>query len=95
MSGSAGERVAVVTASACNLPVLAYSIIVGMTSKLTCIRSTNRSVTVLEIFKKRRIARVRCSDIEERISVWRCPHDRIGADIGARARPVLDDEWLA
>src|SRR5262249_4725043 len=45
MSGSTGERIVVVTASACNLLVLAYSMVVGMTSKLTCIRSTNRSVT--------------------------------------------------
>ena len=34
------------------------------------------------------------ADHEQRVAVcWRA-HDRFGADIGAGARPVVDDEWL-
>ena len=32
---------------------------------------------------------------EERIAVRARSHDRLGGDIGARARSVFDDEWLA
>ena len=34
-------------------------------------------------------------DQEERIAVGGRAHDRLGADIAAGTRPVLDDEWLA
>ena len=49
----------------------------------------------IELVVERRVDRVRRSDKEERVAVRRRPHDRLGADIGAGARPVLDDEWLA
>jgi hypothetical protein len=49
----------------------------------------------IELVIERRIARVRCSDKEESISVRRCPHDRLGSDVAASARAVLDDELLA
>src|SRR5262249_29794528 len=39
--------------------------------------------------------RVGRSDQEERVAVCRHAHDRFGTNIAARARPVLDDEWLA
>src|SRR5262249_18101255 len=34
-------------------------------------------------------------DHEQRVAVRRRAHDRLGADIATRARPVLDHEWLA
>src|SRR5215813_12323483 len=49
----------------------------------------------IELVVERRIDRVRCSDQQEGISVgWRA-HDRLGGDIAASTRPVLDDERLA
>jgi hypothetical protein len=36
----------------------------------------------------------RCADHEQRISVWRRIHDRLGSNIAAGTRPVLDDEGL-
>ena len=49
----------------------------------------------IELVVERRVDRVGRSDQEQRIAVrWRT-HDRLGGDIGAGARPVLDDEWLA
>jgi hypothetical protein len=33
--------------------------------------------------------------LKQRIAVWRRTHDRLGGDIAAAARPVLDDKWLA
>src|SRR5215470_4884251 len=41
------------------------------------------------------IDRVRGTDCEERIAVGWGAHDRFGRDVGAAARPVLDDERLA
>ena len=35
------------------------------------------------------------ADQQQRVAVRRRAHDRLGADIAAGARPVLDDEWLA
>src|SRR5262245_56626602 len=49
---------------------------------------------VVELVVKSRIDRVRLISQEERITVTRCTHDRLGADIGAGTRAVLDDEWL-
>ena len=49
----------------------------------------------IEFVVERRIDRVRRTDQEERVAVRRRAHDRLGGDIAAGARPVLDDEWLA
>ena len=49
----------------------------------------------IELVVERRVDRVRRSDQEERVAVRRRAHDRLGADIAAGARPVLDDELLA
>ena len=49
----------------------------------------------IELVIERRVDRVRRTD---QSSVWPSAgalHDRLGADIAAGARPVLDDEWLA
>ncbi len=32
---------------------------------------------------------------EDRVAVRSCLHDRLGAEIAAGTRPVVDDEWLA
>ena len=49
----------------------------------------------IEVVVKRRIDRVRRTDQEQRVTVRNCAHDRLGGDIAAGTRPVLDDEWLA
>ena len=49
----------------------------------------------IELVVERRVDRVRRADQEERVAVRRRAHDRLGGDIAAGARPVLDDEWLA
>ena len=49
----------------------------------------------IELVVERRVDRVRRTDQEERVAVRRRTHDRLGGDIAAGARPVLDDEWLA
>ena len=49
----------------------------------------------IELVVERRVDRVRSRDQEERVAVGGRTHDRLGADIAAGARPVLDDEWLA
>src|SRR6266852_5309560 len=49
----------------------------------------------IEPFVERRVDRIRCANHEERMAVGRRTHDRLGCDIGPRARPVVDDEWLA
>ena len=48
----------------------------------------------IELVVKRRITRVRCSDIEERITVRSRAHDRLGADIAAGTRAIFNDELL-
>src|SRR5262249_10540476 len=48
-----------------------------------------------KLFVQRSTDRVSRSDEEERIAVRERAHDRLGGDIAARARPVLNDEWLA
>ena len=49
----------------------------------------------VELVVERRVDRVRRTDQEQRVAVRRRAHDRLGADIAAGARPVLDDELLA
>ena len=49
----------------------------------------------IELVIERRVDRVHRADHEERIAVRRRLHDRLGADIAASARPVLNDEGLA
>ena len=49
----------------------------------------------IELVVERRVDRVRCADQKKRIAVRRRTHDRLGGDVAAGARPVLDDEWLA
>src|SRR5262245_27546636 len=49
----------------------------------------------VELLIKRRIdGVVRCGK-EEGIAIWGSADDRLGAEIGASAGPVFDDEWLA
>ncbi len=48
-----------------------------------------------ELVVKCRVDRVHRSYQEERVAVRSRTHDRLGTDVGAGARPVLDDEWLA
>src|SRR5215472_12532733 len=31
---------------------------------------------------------------EQRVTIGRCPHDRLGGNIAASASAVLDDKWL-
>ena len=45
--------------------------------------------------EERRIDRMRCADLEQRVAVGRRAHDRFGADIAGAARPVVDDDGLA
>ena len=49
----------------------------------------------IELVVERRVDRVRRSDQKERIAVRGRAHDRLGADIAAGTRPVVDDELLA
>src|SRR5262245_27789313 len=49
----------------------------------------------IELVVERRVDRGRWRSQRERIAVGRRTHDRFGTNIGARARPVLDYEWLA
>src|SRR5258708_938169 len=48
-----------------------------------------------ELVIERGVDGVPTADDEQRVAVRRCAHDRLGADIAAAARSVLDDEWLA
>src|SRR5215471_171946 len=49
----------------------------------------------IELFIERCVDRCRRADLEERVAVRGCLHDRLGGYIGARTRSVLDDERLA
>ena len=49
----------------------------------------------IELVVKRRVDRVRGADQKKRVAVRGRPHDRLGGDIAAGSRPVLNDEWLA
>jgi hypothetical protein len=48
----------------------------------------------IELVEKCRTDRVCGNDIEERVSVRRCPHRRLGADIATCAGSILDYEML-
>jgi hypothetical protein len=50
---------------------------------------------VVELVVKSRVNRVRLTRQEERVTVTRCTHNRLGTDICAGTRSVLDDERLA
>jgi len=48
----------------------------------------------IQLIVKRRVDRCCRADLKERVAIrWRT-HDRLGRDIAARARPILDDERL-
>src|SRR5215510_8003219 len=47
-----------------------------------------------ELVIERGVDRVPTADYEQRVAVRRCAHDRLGADIAARAWSILDDERL-
>src|SRR5215470_7304102 len=47
-----------------------------------------------ELVIERGVDGVPTADYEQRVAVRRCAHDRLGADIAARAWSILDDEWL-
>jgi hypothetical protein len=49
----------------------------------------------IELFIERRIDRVCPTDEEERVTIRRRTHHHLRRDIGACARPVLNDELLA
>ena len=57
-------------------------------------RSVANEIEV-ELVEQRRIDRIRRAGQEKRVAVGFRTHDRLGGDIAAGARPVLDDEWLA
>ena len=44
--------------------------------------------------EERRIDRMRCADLEQRVAVGRRAHDRFGADVAGAAGPVVDDDGL-
>src|SRR5262245_53787784 len=48
----------------------------------------------IELVVERRVDRVRRIGQQKRIAVRRSAHDRLGADVAAGTRPVLDDELL-
>ena len=48
----------------------------------------------IELVVERRVDRVRCGDIQERIAIRGRTHDRLGGNVAPRARSVLDDKWL-
>jgi hypothetical protein len=49
----------------------------------------------IEFVVKQRAGYGRCADEQERITIRGRFHDRLGADSGARAGPIFDDERLA
>src|SRR5262245_37137606 len=49
----------------------------------------------IEVVVERRVDRRRRVDHEKYVPVRRRLHDCLGGDVGASARPVLGDEWLA
>jgi len=49
----------------------------------------------IELLIERGVDCIRRADEEERIAVWRRSHDGFCGDIGASARSIFDDEWLA
>ena len=60
--------------------------------------ATARRVTQkieIEMLVKRGVDGVGTGDQQQRIAVGRRLHHRLGGDVGAGARPVIDDELLA
>src|SRR5215469_7596667 len=49
----------------------------------------------IQLVVERRVDRLCRTDNEQRVAVRRCAHDRLGADVSASARPVVDDKLLA
>src|SRR6266487_256059 len=49
----------------------------------------------IELVVERRVDRVERTGQEKRVAVGRGTHDRLGADIAAATRPVVDNELLA
>ena len=49
----------------------------------------------IEVLVERCVTRVRKTSQQKRIAVRGRIHDSLGGDVGARTRPVLDDELLA
>src|SRR5262245_7713654 len=49
----------------------------------------------IEICVECGVDRARGVYLEKRIAIGRCLHDRLGTDIAAGTRPVLNDKWLA
>jgi hypothetical protein len=49
---------------------------------------------VIELFVKRRVDRMNQIDLQQRVAIGRRVHDHFGADVGAAAGPVLDNELL-
>jgi hypothetical protein len=48
-----------------------------------------------KLFIQRSVDRVCRSDQEDRVAIWGRTNDRLGSDILATARSVIDHEWLA
>jgi hypothetical protein len=49
----------------------------------------------IELVVERRVDRVPCANNEQRVAVGRGTHNRLGADIAAATRPVVDNKLLA
>src|SRR5262245_59929423 len=94
MSGSTSERIAVVTASARSLPALIYPIEETVVGNITWTCPASRSLNAGELVVECRIDRV-TTDQEKRVAVCGRAHDRLGADIAAATRPVVDNKLLA
>jgi hypothetical protein len=56
---------------------------------------TKGRLMIIEFVVEGRIDRVRRTYDQERIAVWRRPHDRLGANIVAATGAVFHDELLA
>src|SRR5215467_11536293 len=106
MSGSTGERVAVVTASARSLPALTYSIDDDMVANITCTcpprvasnardRRDVEDEIEIELVVEGGVDRVHSNASEKRIAVGGCTYNGLSANIAAATRSVLNDEWLA
>src|SRR5262249_18425098 len=71
----------------------------GLTSKTNGARIAPATGDVAEkneiqLGIERRVDRAGWRGQQERIAICGRTHDRFGTNIGARARPVLDNEWL-
>jgi len=49
----------------------------------------------IELVVERRVGRVERTDQEKRVAVGRGTHDRLGTDVAAATRPVIDNKLLA